>query len=98
MFVWLGGSPAWLIPNVLVRETSVPVLSQMLDAGRRNAVTAPTLRERAVCLVLGSLVNAFTNYRNVKGELRQKIRRVMDVTHHLPGLWRYPPTPHHNIV
>src|SRR5262245_4939462 len=27
-----------------------------------------------------SLVNAFTNYRDVKGELRQKTPRVMDVT------------------
>ena len=83
---------------MLVRETSVPVQSQMLDAGRRNAVAAPTLRERASCLVLGSLVNAFTNYRNVKGELRQKIVLVMDVTHPSPGLRRYLPTPHHNVV
>jgi hypothetical protein len=43
-------------------------------------------------------VNAFTNYRDVKGELGQKILRVTDVTHGLYGFYRFLHTPHHNSV
>lgn len=42
----------------------------------------------AESLVLGSLVNAFTNCRNVKGELRQNPSNVMDVTHVSSRLYR----------
>jgi len=56
------------------------------------------VRERARSLVLGSLVNAFTNYRNVKGEHRQKNALVMDVTHSLPDLGRYLHTLDRNIA
>src|SRR5262249_41907072 len=64
-----------------------------LSLCRRNAAAAPTVRERARCLVLVSLVNAFTNYRNVKGEVGQNQSRVTDVTHLSPGLCGLVPTP-----
>jgi hypothetical protein len=63
-----------------------------------NPCAELTARERARCLVLGSLVNAFTNYRDVKGELGQKILRVTDVTHGLYDFYRFLHTPHHNSV
>jgi hypothetical protein len=50
------------------------------------------------CLVLVSLVNAFTNYRNVKGELRQKTARVTDVTHGLSVFGYLLRTPPCNVV
>jgi hypothetical protein len=50
------------------------------------------------CLVLSSLVNAFTNYRCVKGEHRQKTVQVMDVTWFLPGLPLFLPTSTCNSV
>jgi hypothetical protein len=40
-------------------------------------------------LVLGSLVNGFTNYRNVKGEHGQKSIRVTEVTHVSSGLSKF---------
>jgi hypothetical protein len=43
-------------------------------------------------------VNAFTNYRDVKGELGQKILGVTDVTHSLSGVYRFLHTLHHNSV
>jgi hypothetical protein len=41
------------------------------------------------CLVLGLLVNAFTNYCNVKGEQGQNKVHVMEVTHALSVLRTY---------
>jgi hypothetical protein len=43
-------------------------------------------------------VNAFTNYRDVKRELRQKTLHVTDVTHVSSAFCLFLPTPHHNSV
>jgi len=65
----------------------------IVNADRLTGATLMRLRWRVsrqvVRLVLGSLVNAFTNYRNVKGEVGQKSIRVMDVTHVLSGFYQF---------
>jgi hypothetical protein len=72
----------------------------IVNADRLTGATLLRLRWRvsrqAARLVLGSLVNGFTNYRNVKGEVGQKSIRVMDVTHVSSGLPRYLHTSHYN--
>src|SRR5262245_11250297 len=65
---------------------------------RSNRRAELTAREWARCLVFGSLVNAFTNYRDVKRELRQKPLHVTDVTHGSSAFCLFLRTPHHNSV